>query len=70
MCQASVLLDGKEIMEDVVFVEFAEEGVYLSRFFEEPVLVPAVVRSIDLLKHTVNLESDSESNATLPEEKR
>ena len=70
MCQARVLLNGKEILEDVVFVEFAAEGVYLSRFFEEPVLVPAVVRSIDLLKHTVNLESDSESNATLPEEKR
>lgn len=70
MCQARVLLNGKEIMEDVVFVEFAEEGVYLARFFEEPVLVSAEVRSIDLLKHTVNLVSDSENNTTFPEEKR
>jgi predicted RNA-binding protein len=62
MCQARVLLDGNEIMEDVVFVEFAEEGVFLSRFFEEPVLVPAAVRSIDFLRHTVNLESDSETH--------
>lgn len=68
MCQARVLLNDEEIMEDVVFVEFAEEGVYLSRFFEEPVLVPAVVRSIDLLKHVVNLESPSENHDSLPEE--
>lgn len=68
MCQARVLLDGEEIMEDVVFVEFINEGVLCSKFFEEPVLVPAVVRSIDLLKHTVNLESGDDT-ATLSEEK-
>lgn len=57
MCQARVILDGKEIMEDVVYLELIKEGVLLSRFFEEPVLVQAIVRSIDLLKHTVNLET-------------
>lgn len=69
MCQARVLLDGNEIMEDVVFVELIQEGVLLSRFFEEPVMIPASLRSIDLLKHTVNLESVSETNPALDEEK-
>ena len=69
MCQAKVLLDGEQIMEDVVFVELIEKGVLLSKFFEEPVLVPAAVRSIDLLKHTVNLESGPENHSNLDEEK-
>ena len=64
MCQAKVILDGEQIMEDVVFVELIEEGVLLSKFFEEPVHIPAVVRSIDLLKHTVNLESDPENSSS------
>lgn len=57
MCQAKVVLDGNEFMDDVVFIELAEEGVYLSRFFEEPILVQAELRSMDLLKHTVVLET-------------
>jgi len=63
MCQARVLLNGEEIMEDVVFVEISDDGVYLSRFFEEPVMVPAEIKSIDLLKHTVNLESGPDTQA-------
>lgn len=69
MCQAKVLLDGEQIMEDVVYVELIEKGVLLSKFFEEPVLVPAAVRSIDLLKHTVELESESETRSNLSEER-
>jgi hypothetical protein len=46
-----------------------EKGVLLSKFFEEPVLVPAAIRSIDLLKHTVNLESGPETHSNLPEER-
>jgi len=69
MCQARVMLDGEELMEDVVYMEISDEGVLLSKFFEEPVLVSAVVRSIDLLKHVVNLEASSISETALSEEK-
>ena len=44
MCQATVFLDGKE-------------GVRLKVFFDEPIVLPAVVRRVDLLKHHVILET-------------
>jgi len=69
MCQAKVLLNGEQIMEDVVFVEKIEEGVLLSKFFEDPVLVTASIRSIDLLKHTVRLESKNKKEITGKREK-
>jgi predicted RNA-binding protein len=60
MCQATVYLDGEEIMKDVILVEPVEDGVLLSKFFEEPNQVPAVIRKIDLIKHRVILESIEE----------
>lgn len=33
MCQATVFLDGDEIMKDVILVEPVEDGVRLSKFF-------------------------------------
>jgi predicted RNA-binding protein len=57
MCQANVILDGQEIMKDVILVEPGPEGVFLWQLFEDAVLVPAVIRKIDLLKHLVYLES-------------
>ena len=57
MCQATIYLDGEKIMEDVTLVEILPEGVRLKVFFETPVVVPAVVRQIDLLKHRVILET-------------
>jgi predicted RNA-binding protein len=60
MCQATVYLDGEEIMKDVILVEPVEDGVLLSKFFEEPDRVPAVIRKIDLIKHRVILESIKE----------
>jgi len=57
MCQATIYLDGKEIMQDVTQVEIVPEGVRLTAFFEDPLVVPAVIRQIDLLKHRVILES-------------
>lgn len=57
MCQATVFLDGEEIMKDVILVEPVKDGVLLSKFFEEPNQVPAVIRKIDLIKHRVMLES-------------
>ncbi|MGC8781578.1 MAG: CooT family nickel-binding protein [Anaerolineae bacterium] len=60
MCQATVYLNGQEIMRDVIRVEPAPEGVQLTTFFEPPKVVPAIIREIDLLKHRVILESLSE----------
>jgi len=59
MCQAVVYLvqDGQEkvIMRDVVLLEPAEGGLRVQSFFEEPVFLPARIRRIDFLKHTVTL---------------
>lgn len=57
MCQATIYLDGEKIMEDVTLVEILPEGIRLKAFFETPIVVPAVIRQIDLLKHRVILES-------------
>jgi predicted RNA-binding protein len=57
MCQATVFLDGAKILEDVIEVRLTEQGVELSTLFEEPRTVAASIRDIDLLKHTVHLES-------------
>jgi predicted RNA-binding protein len=61
MCQATVYLDGKEIMHDVMLVEPIPEGVRLVALFEPVQVVPAIIRQIDLLKHKVVLESFQES---------
>lgn len=57
MCQATVYLDGKEIMRDVMLVEPLAEGVRLVAFFEPPQVIPAVIQQIDLIKHRVVLIS-------------
>lgn len=57
MCQATVYLDGKEIMRDVISVELRPDGVELATFFEEPCLIPARIQKIDLIKHRILLES-------------
>lgn len=57
MCQATVYLDGEEIMKDVLMVEPVPEGIRLATLFEPPRIVPAVIRKIDLIKHRVILES-------------
>ena len=57
MCQATIYLDGEKIMEDITLVEILPEGTRLTAFFETPLVVPAVIRQIDLLKHRVILES-------------
>ena len=62
MCQATIYLDGIEIMQDVTQVEIVPEGVRLTAFFEDPLVVPAVIRQIDLLKHRVILESTPKGN--------
>jgi len=57
MCQATVFLDGAKILEDVIQVKPTNDGVELTPLFEESQTVNAVIREIDLLKHTVHLVS-------------
>ena len=60
MCQATVYLNGEEIMKDVLLVEPTPEGVMLVTLFEPPRVVPAIIRKIDLMKHRVILVSPEE----------
>jgi predicted RNA-binding protein len=58
MCQATVYLDGEEIIRDVLRIELLpNQRVRLITFFEPPRDLPAVIRKIDLIKHRVTLES-------------
>ena len=57
MCQATVFLDGDKILEDVIQVKPTDDGVELTPLFEKSQKVNAVIREIDLLKHTVHLVS-------------
>jgi len=57
MCQATVYLNDKVIMRDVLMVEPVPEGIRLIALFEPVQVVPAVIRQIDLIKHRVVLES-------------
>jgi predicted RNA-binding protein len=57
MCQATIYLDGKEIMQDVTLVEILPDGVRLKAFFDTPVVLPAAIRQIDLLKHRIMMET-------------
>ncbi|MGD8584728.1 MAG: CooT family nickel-binding protein [Chloroflexota bacterium] len=61
MCQATVFLNGEEIMKDVLLVEPVAGGIRLVSFFDEPRVVPAVIRKIDLIKHRVILESQEDA---------
>jgi predicted RNA-binding protein len=64
MCQATVYLSRngqeEEIMRDVIQLVSAPEGVKLSTFFEEPIVVRARIERIDFLKHTVTLAPQEE----------
>ena len=57
MCQATVYLDGKEVMRDVLLVEPGPEGIRLVALFEPVQVIPATIQKIDLIKHLVILES-------------
>jgi predicted RNA-binding protein len=60
MCQATVYLNGQEIMQDVLKVELVPEGVRLSKLFEPPRVLGAAIVEIDLIKHRVMLETLAE----------
>jgi predicted RNA-binding protein len=57
MCQATIYLDGKEIMQDVTLVDILPDGIRVKSFFDTPVILPATIRQIDLLKHRIMVET-------------
>ena len=57
MCQIAVYLDDEKIMDNVMFVEPLPEGIRLVKMFEEPLVVPAFIRQIDLMKNKLILET-------------
>jgi len=57
MCQATVYLDDKEIMKDVLLVEPLPEGIRLVALFEPVQVIPATIHQIDLIKHRIFLVS-------------
>ncbi len=61
MCQATVYLDEKKIMEDVIWLEPTKKGFLLRCFFEEPQEVEGRLKGIDLLKHRVLLTSNDKN---------
>lgn len=63
MCQATVFLNGQEIMRDVLRVEPTPEGIRLYASFEEPRVIPAVIQEIDLIKHRVMLASSEQETS-------
>ena len=69
MCQATVYLDDKVIMRDVMMVEPVPQGVRLTALFEPVQVVPAAIRRIDLMKHRIILESLNERNGEIADGK-
>ena len=57
MCQVAVFLDDEKIMEAVRLVEPLPDGIQLIKMFEEPLIVSASIRQIDLMKNKIFLES-------------
>jgi len=57
MCQATVYLDDKKVMEDVIWLELTADGVAVRTFFGEPQVIQGKLEGIDLLKHRVLLTS-------------
>ena len=59
MCETTVYLerDGQreKLLDDVVRIEVGEAGLTMTKLFEPPRTVRAVVREMDFLKHTVTL---------------
>ena len=60
MCQATVYLGDSQIMEEVILINPTEDGLLLKSLFNETKTVNARIREIDLLKHKVYLEENSD----------
>lgn len=60
MCQATVYLEEEVVAKEINCLEPVEGGVPVQSFFEEPHVIPGVVKAIDFLKHRVLLEPIAE----------
>jgi len=56
MCQVAVYLGDEKIMDSVMLVEPIPKGVRLLKLFEPPMVVPATIQRIDLMKNKLFLE--------------
>lgn len=57
MCQIAVYLANEKIMDSVMLVEPTPEGIRLVKMFEQPRVVSATIRHIDLMKNKIVLET-------------
>ena len=61
MCIATVYVDDagqmEKVMQDVVSVEFENNGILLTTILGEERLLVGKIKHIDFLKHTVTVES-------------
>ncbi len=68
MCQINVVVERQgelePVMESVTGLEITTEGIVLSTFFEEPLVLPGVhIQSIDFLGGSVVLVPNEEEDA-------
>ncbi len=61
MCQTAVYLDDELILENVVHIEFIQKTIKIATLFEAPTILEADIKSIDLLKGRVKLDSTRRS---------
>ena len=61
MCIATVYVDEtgqmEKVMQDVVSVEFGNDGILLTTIMGEEKLLEGKIKNIDFLRHTVIVES-------------
>jgi predicted RNA-binding protein len=57
MCQAKAYLDEQPILEEVIWLEPAQEGFRLHTLFGETMEVKGTLQGVDLLKHRIMLVS-------------
>ena len=66
MCQAKILIIRDEksemFMEDVIGIKVDGNAIWISRFFEEPMLVRGSLLEVDFLKHTVKVQPHEGEN--------
>lgn len=66
MCQAKILIIQDEksemFMEDVINLKVDGTNIWISRFFEEPMLLRGSVFEVDFLKHTVKVRPHEGGN--------
>ncbi len=55
MCEATVYLEDKLILHDVMKIQVLPEGVRLTSMLESPLVMSATIREVDLTHHRVLL---------------